>query len=138
MKEVDGFIVGEQIHSGAMGNIFRVTKSGLTAPMIMKVPRVGPNEPSEGIISFETEATIVPALSGPHVPRFVAAGDLARTPYLVTEWIEGRSLEEFVRVGALPPVEVARVGAAIADALHSLHRQDAIHLDVKPANIILK
>ena len=35
-------------------------------------------------------------------------------------------------------MEVARIGAAIADALHSLHRQDAIHLDVKPANIILK
>lgn len=138
MREIDGFTVGEQIHSGAMGNIFRVTKPGLTVPMIVKLPRVGPNEPAEGIISFETEATIVPALSGPHVPRFIAAGDLARTPYLVTEWIEGRSLEEVIRAGPLPPVEVARIGAAIADALHSLHRQDAIHLDVKPANIILK
>lgn len=136
--EVDGFTVGDRIHSGAMGNIFRVTKPGLTAPMIMKVPRVGPNEPSEGIISFETEATIVPALTGPHVPQFIAAGDLARTPYLVTEWIDGTSLEEVLRGGPLPPVEVARVGAAIADALHSLHVQDAIHLDLKPANIILK
>ena len=121
-----------------MGNIFRVTKPGMTAPMIMKVPRIGPNEPSEGIISFETEATIVPALTGPHVPHFVAAGDLARTPYLVTEWIDGTSLEDVLRGGPLPPVEVVRVGAAIADALHSLHRQDTIHLDLKPANIILK
>jgi serine/threonine protein kinase len=138
MREIDGFTVGEQIHSGAMGNIFRVTKPGLTSPMIMKVPRFGPNEPSEGIISFETEATIVPALSGPHVPRFIAAGDLARTPYLVTEWIDGTSLEEVLRGGPLPPTEAVRIGAAIADALHSLHLQDAIHLDVKPANIILK
>jgi len=136
--EIEGFVVGEKIHSGAMGNIFRVTKPGLTAPMIMKVPRIGPNEPSEGIISFETEATIVPALTGPHVPHFIAAGDLARTPYLVTEWIDGSALEEVLHAGPLPAVEVVRVGAAIADALHSLHRQDAIHLDVKPANIILK
>jgi eukaryotic-like serine/threonine-protein kinase len=138
MQEIEGFVIGEKLHSGAMGNIFRVTKPGLIAPMIMKVPRVGPNEPSEGIISFETEATIVPSLTGPHVPRFVAAGDLARTPFLVTEWIDGTSLEEVLRGGPLPPVEVVRVGAAIADALHSLHRQDVIHLDVKPANIILK
>ena len=138
MRDIDGFTVGERIHSGAMGNIFRVTKPGLTAPMIMKVPRVGPNEPTEGIISFETEATIVPALTGPHVPRFVAAGDLARTPYLVTEWIDGTSLDDVLRSGPLPPIEAARVGAAIADALHSLHLQDAIHLDVKTANIILK
>jgi eukaryotic-like serine/threonine-protein kinase len=137
-SEIDGFAIGERIHSGAMGNIFRVTRAGMTAPMIMKVPRVGPDEPTEGIISFETEATIVPALSGPHVPRFVAAGDLARTPYLVTEWVDGISLEAVLRGGPLPPDEVVRVGAAIADALHSLHRQDAIHLDIKPANIILR
>src|SRR5581483_9451245 len=111
--KIDEFDVGEQIHSGAMGNIFRVTKAGMTAPMIMKVPRVGPDEPTEGIISFETEATIVPALSGPHVPRFVAAGDLARTPYLVTEWVDGISLEDVLRGGPLPPDEVVRVGAAI-------------------------
>ncbi|HXH37784.1 MAG TPA: bifunctional serine/threonine-protein kinase/universal stress protein [Thermoanaerobaculia bacterium] len=135
---IDGFVVGPHVHSGAMGNIFEVTKPGLDGPMIMKVPRVGPNEPSEGIISFETEATIVPALSSPHLPRFIAAGDLARTPYLVVEWIEGRSLEEVLAGGPLPPLEAARIGAALADALHSLHEQEAIHLDLKPANVILK
>jgi serine/threonine protein kinase len=135
---VDGFLLGKKIHAGGMGDIFEVTKPGDSRRMIMKVPRVGPNEPGEGIISFETEATIVPALTGPHVPPFVAAGDLARTPYLVTEWIDGPSLDTVLRGGRLPAVEVARIGAAIADALHSLHQQDVIHLDVKPANIILK
>lgn len=135
---IDGFVVGKHRHSGAMGNIFEVTKPGLTGPMIMKVPRVGPNEPSEGIISFETEATIVPALIGAHVPRFIAAGDLARTPYLVVEWVDGVSLEELLAGGPLPPAEVARLGAALADALHSLHEQAAIHLDLKPENVIIK
>ena len=136
--KIDGFVLGEHIHSGAMGNIFRVTHPAHTATMIMKVPRVGRDEPPEGIISFETEATIVPSLSGPHVPHFIAAGDLARMPYLVTEWVEGQSLEQRLALGAFPPDEVARVGAAIADALHSLHQQDAIHLDLKPANVILR
>jgi len=138
LKEVDGFTIGERVHEGGMGGIYRVTRAGDTTPMVMKIPRVGPNEPTEGIISFETEATILPALSGPHVPRFIAAGDLTKTPYLVMEWIDGSSLEDFVREGALPASDVARVGAAIADALHSLHQQDVIHLDVKPSNIIVK
>jgi eukaryotic-like serine/threonine-protein kinase len=128
---VDGFRVGRHLHSGAMGDIYAVEGSTL----IMKVPRL---EPSEGIIAFETEATIVPALHGAHVPRFVAAGDLARTPYLVTEWIDGVSLEEVLAGGPLPPAEAARVGAAIADALHSVHEQETIHLDLKPENVILK
>ncbi|HEX9160502.1 MAG TPA: bifunctional serine/threonine-protein kinase/universal stress protein [Thermoanaerobaculia bacterium] len=137
-KEIDGFAVGEPMHEGGMGAIYRVTREGYDVPMIMKVPRVGPNEPTEGIISFETEVTILPTLSGPHVPRFIAAGDLATTPYLVMEWIEGTSLEEFVKGGALPVSDVVRVGAGIADALHSLHQQDVIHFDIKPANVILK
>jgi serine/threonine protein kinase len=135
---IDGFVIGDRVHSGGMGNIYRVSKSGLHAPMIMKVPRVGPNEPEEGIISFETEAMIVPSLSGPHVPKFIAAGDLARTPYLVTKWVEGQTLDQRLLQGRLPVDEVIRDGAAIADALHSLHQQDVVHLDVKPSNVILQ
>jgi eukaryotic-like serine/threonine-protein kinase len=137
-SEVDGFRIAERIHAGGMGNIYRVTKPGFEMPMIMKVPRVGPNEPTEGIISFETEAMIVPALRGPHVPKFIAAGDLARTPYLVTEWVEGQTLDQRLAGGSIPVDEVIRVGAAIADALHDLHQQDVVHLDVKPSNVIMK
>jgi nucleotide-binding universal stress UspA family protein len=136
--ELDRFRLGECIHSGAQGQIFRVTAPDQGFPTIMKVPRVGPNEPSENLISFETEAMIAPALSGPHVPRFVAAGDLAKTPYLVTEWIEGESLESVLKRDPLPAGELARIGAAIADAIHGVHLQDAIHLDLKPDNVILK
>ena len=136
--ELDGFRLGPCIHSGAMGRIFRVTGPDRGFAMIMKVPRVGPGEDSEGLISFETEAMILPALSGPHVPRFVAGGNLAKTPYLVVEWIEGESLEHVLKGGPLSTDEIAPIGAAIADALHSLHLQDTIHLDLKPENMILR
>ena len=137
-REIDGFTLGERIHSGAMGHIFRVTGRDPGFPIIMKVPRVGPGESGEGIINFETEAMLLPALSGPHVPRFVAAGTLSHTPYLVTEWIEGESLGTILDRERLTASDTARIGAAIADAVHSLHLQDAIHLDLKPENIILK
>ena len=136
--EIDGFRVGECIHSGAQGKIFLVTHPDRFTAMIMKVPRFGQNEPAENLISFETEASILPALSGPHVPRFIAAGGLEHTPYLVTEWVEGESLEAVLKRGLLRADQIQDVGAAIADALHSLHRQDAIHLDIKPDNVILK
>jgi len=51
--------------------------------------------------------------------------------------VPGESLD---RRGArvMAPAEVARIGAAIADALHAIHAQDVIHLDLKPDNVILK
>jgi nucleotide-binding universal stress UspA family protein len=136
--EIDGFRVGERLHAGIMNDIFRVSRPESGTPLIMKVPRVGPNFPDESLIGYETEVMILPALSGPHVPRFVAAGDLARTPYLVTEWIEGGNLEDVMKPGPLPAAEICRIGAALADALHSLHLQDAVHLDMKPENVILR
>ena len=136
---IEGFTLGARLHesAGAVGAVFRVTKPGLDRPLVMKVPRVGPDEPSESIVAFETEAMIAPTLNGPHVPAFVAVGDLARTPYLVTEWIEGRPLDEVMAGGPLAITAVAEIGAALADALHSVHQQDVVHLDVKPENVIL-
>jgi serine/threonine protein kinase len=137
-SEIDGFIIGARVHAGAMGALYQVSKPGVDRHLVMKVPHVGPRGPSESIISFETEAMIVPVLAGPHVPGFLAVGDLTATPYLVTEWIDGKNLEDLVSTGPCGVDEVARIGAAVADALHSLHQQEVIHLDVKPENVILR
>jgi hypothetical protein len=134
---VDGFTLGECVHAGAMGRIFRVTGPDAGFPLLMKVPHFGPAHDEEGLISFETEAMIMPELTEAHVPRFVAAGDLALVPYLVMEWIDGASLESRLKDGKLPAPEVAHIGAAIADALHGIHQQEVIHLDLKPDNIIV-
>ena len=135
---IDGFTLGAQVHGGAVGALFRVTKPGLELPLVMKLPRIGRREPSGSIVAFETEAMIVPTLTGPHVPAFVAVGALEQTPYLVTEWISGETLASRIAGGPLPPSAVIPCGAAMADALHSLHQQGVVHLDVKPSNVIFR
>ncbi|GAO02732.1 bifunctional serine/threonine-protein kinase/universal stress protein [Anaeromyxobacter sp. PSR-1] len=135
---VDGFRIGERFHAGGMGVIYRVTGPDPGFPMIMKIPRLGPGEPASSVISFEVEQTVLAALKGPHVPRFVAAGDLERQPYLVMEEVRGRSLKEWVADGPVPLDEVVRIGIALATALHDLHQQEAIHLDLKPANVVFR
>ena len=136
--EIDGICIGECMHSGAQGRIYRIKGVDPGFPVVMKVPRIGPDEPDENLVSFETETLILPALSGPHVPRIVATGDLAKMPYIVSEWVEGESLDHVLKRGTPAADEVARIGAAIADAVHAVHLQDAIHLDLKPDNLVLK
>jgi serine/threonine protein kinase len=139
---VDGFTLGERLHGGGMGIIFRAApppgRADLGFPLIIKVPRLGPGEPSETVVTYEVESTVHAALSGPHVPRFVAAGDLAAQPYLVMELVEGRSLKEWVGKGPVEAAEVARVGAALARAVHAVHLQEVVHLDLKPGNVIFR
>jgi len=126
---IDGFRIVERIHAGGTGYIYAVqAPSGRDPgfPLVMKVPAVGIGEPWIGVVAFEMELMILPALSGPHVPRFVAAGDLHTTPYLVMERIEGESLVSLLHGTPLPAEETVRLGLAIADALHSLHAQQAV------------
>jgi serine/threonine protein kinase len=70
----------------------------------------------------------------------VAAGDLEKMPYLVMEYISGRTLQQLLDEAAapLPAEEIARLGVAVAQAVHSLHLQDACHLDLKPANVLIR
>jgi serine/threonine protein kinase len=138
---IDGYRVDECIHRGGMGSIYRVEAPAAGDPgfpLVMKVPRLGHGEATIGIESFEMEQTILPTLSGPHVPRFVATGDVTATPYIVMEWIDGRALADIVASAPLPPEEVARIGAALADAVHSVHAQEVVHLDLKPENFLLR
>ena len=144
-SELDGFKIGPRIHGGAMASIYSVTYAdGRPAlfDMVMKVPLMRSGDGGENIVSFEIEHQLLQVLHGPHVPRFVAAGDLSRVPYLVMEHIQGQTLESFNRSHrhpqqALPLQTIAHLGAKLAEALHSLHQQNACHLDLKPANVMI-
>ena len=142
---IDGFKLGEMRHKGGMALIYDVSYADGRAapfPMVMKVPRMTAGDGAETIVSFEVEHQMMQALDGPHVPHLVAAGDLSVLPYLVMEYVPGRTLDlwlDQVNQGVLlAPETLAQLGAAVAHAAHSLHEQNAVHLDLKPANVIIK
>ena len=142
---IDGFKLGEMRHKGGMALIYDVSYADGRAapfPMVMKVPRMTAGDGAETIVSFEVEHQMMQALDGPHVPHLVAAGDLSVLPYLVMEYVPGRTLDHWldqVNQGVLlAPETLAQLGAAVAHAAHSLHEQNAVHLDLKPANVIIK
>ena len=140
---LDGFQIEECIHSGGMAHIYAVryadARPGPGFPMAMKIPRMTAGDGAENIVSFEVEAQIMQVLTGSHVPRFVAAGDLSRVPYLVMEYVHGRTLQRWLDADSLPSVEkIAQLGVAMAQAVHALHQQNTVHLDLKPENVLIR
>lgn len=136
-QTIDGFHLDQALEPGGMANFWRVSHDGIDLPLVMKVPLLRRGEDPITIVGFEVEQMILARLSGPHVPRFVAAGDFER-PYIVMEFIAGRPVRTYLDHVPLPPDEVANIGAKTAFALHDVHRQHVIHLDIKPSNIILR
>ena len=137
---IDQFRLDEHTHVGGMAQLWRVTRLDNSDPMplIMKVPRIKGGEDPTTIVGFEVEQMIMPTLSGVHVPRYVAKGDFTRQPYIVMERIDGPSLKPRFDAAPLPIEEVVHIGTQVAIALHDLHRQHVIHLDVKPSNIMFR
>ncbi|MDD3445882.1 MAG: bifunctional serine/threonine-protein kinase/universal stress protein [Zavarzinia sp.] len=135
---IDGYQIDSQIHKGGMATIWAIKTGPDETPLIMKVPRLAEGEDPAAIVGFEMEQMILPRLTGPHVPRFVASGDFRTLPYIVMEWIQGKSLHTRLPDLPLPPEEVADIGARVAVALDALHRQQVVHLDVKPSNVMVR
>ncbi len=141
---IDGFVVGDCLHAGGMAHIYQAGFADASRrapfPMVMKVPRMTQGDGAENIVGFEVERQILSVLTGPHVPRLVAAGDLEKLPYLIMEYLPGQTLQQLLDEAEqpLPPAEVARLGAAVAHAVHSLHQQEVCHLDLKPANVLIQ
>ncbi len=146
---VDGWQLQEKLHSGGMAHLWSVLPlTGTDAPRLppnseglrwlMKVPRIKGGEDPATIVGFEVEQMILPALRGPHVPLFAARGDITRQAYIVMERIEGPTLRPRLDEAPLAIDEVIEIGSRVATALHDLHRQHLVHLDVKPSNIMLR
>jgi serine/threonine-protein kinase len=87
---------------------------------------------------FYREARASGALSHPGIVPVFDVGDFEGTPFLVMEFVEGRTLAEAMKKGERFTLDsVCQIGQQIASALGYAHRQGVIHRDIKPANILM-
>lgn len=134
--EIDGFTLGACLHKGGFATIWEVTHPDHAQKMVMKVPTILDGYDAPTIVGFEVEQMILPRLSGPHVPKLIAVGDFSVMPYVVTEEIEGDSLLTLFNAAPLPLSELIETAARMTGAVHALHKQHVVHLDLKPANFL--
>src|SRR5215469_10830629 len=121
-----------------MATLWSVTHPDIATPMLMKIPRLSEGEDPAAIVSFEMEQQILPRLKGPHVPACFGVGDFERQAYVVMERIPGSTLYQRLPDLPLGYKEASELGGKIAAALADLHRQNVIHHDVKPSNIMFR
>ena len=94
---------------------------------------------------FEREAKTIASLNHPHIctlndigsQKLTMSSSEAEVDFLVREYLEGEMLAQRLEKGALPLEVVFSIATEIADALGQAHRQEIVHRDVKPGNIML-
>jgi serine/threonine-protein kinase len=88
---------------------------------------------------FEQEISALEQLSHPNIVRITGHGAIdTGAPYLVMEFIQGRSLREQLDQGAIPRHQIGVFLRQVAGALHSLHRKAIYHRDLKPENLMIR
>ena len=125
------------IGAGGMGEVYKATDTRLERTVAIKVLPAHVASDPEQKQRFEREAKTVAALSHPHICPVFDVGREGETDFLVMEYLEGETLAERLRKGALPLDQALKYAIEIADALDKAHRQGVTHRDLKPANIML-
>ncbi len=122
--------------SGGMGVVYRAMDERLGRSVAIKV--LPPVAASDGArrARFEREVRAVAAVSHPNILTIYDYGLHKGMPYAVTELLDGPTLRERLRAGALKTVEVIRLGLDLASGLASAHQRGVVHRDLKPENII--
>jgi serine/threonine protein kinase len=130
-----------EIHSplgaGGMGEVYRARDIRLDRTVAIKVLASHLSASPELKQRMEREARAISSLNHPHICQLYDIGSQDGTGYLVMEFLEGETLAERLRKGALPLNETLKIGIAVAEALAVAHRHGIVHRDLKPGNIML-
>jgi serine/threonine protein kinase len=131
--------VTEVIGQGGMGIVLKAFDEKLHRVVAIKVmaPQLATSATARK--RFIREAQAAAAVRNEHVIDIHAVEETNSLPYLVMEYISGKSLQERLdQAGPLEPKEILRIGFQVATGLGAAHVQGLIHRDIKPANILLE
>ena len=127
----------EQAGAGGMGEVYKAKDTRLDRIVAIKVlpATFALNEDIKQ--RFEREAKTISSLNHPNICTLYDVGQENGLQYLVMEFLEGETLSERIKRGAIPIKEFLEISIQVADALDKAHRQGLIHRDLKPGNIML-
>ncbi len=139
MGSLGPYQILEVIGRGGMGVVLKGSDSALARVVAIKVLAPELSFLGSARQRFAREARAAASVAHDHVVAIHAVDSWKGLPYLVMQYVPGKSLQARIeRDGPLAVDEVLRIGMQVASGLAAAHAQGLVHRDIKPANILLE
>jgi serine/threonine protein kinase len=133
--ELGGYEIVSSLGAGGMGEVYRARDRKLKRDVAIKVlPYEFAHDPDR-VSRFQREAEALAALNHSNIASIYDVQEINSTRFLVLELVDGETLSEKLRRGALSIDESLSIAKQICEALEAAHEKGILHRDLKPANI---
>jgi eukaryotic-like serine/threonine-protein kinase len=134
----DRYEVQGRIGAGGMAEVWRGFDRILNRTVAIKTLLPQFARDASFVDRFRREAQAAARLNHAGIVSVYDSGTDGETPYIVMQFIEGRTLADYLASGkTIPPMKAAQVAKEIAEALAAAHAEGVIHRDIKPANVMV-
>ena len=128
----------EKIGQGGMGVVYRARQHGLERDVALKLLAAGPWASNEFVERFRREARSAARMQHPNIVEIYEFGHRDGLNFFSMRLIDGRSLaQQLAASGPLQARDAAVLLRTLAEAMDYAHRLGVLHLDLKPANVLL-
>ena len=134
----DRYRIIKKIASGGMADVYVGTDLKLNRPIAIKILSENYASNKDFVARFRREAQILAKLNAPNIVSIYDWGEFNGSYFICMEYVEGKSLKEIIdKKGIINPKIAANYAVQICNALEIAHRNDLIHRDIKPQNILM-
>ncbi len=134
-KALGNFECTSLLGKGGMGEVYKAKDQKLGRDVAIKVLPEEFAKDADRVARFQREAKLLASLNHPNIAAIHGLEESEGTNLLVLELIEGDTLADRLKRGAIPVEEALKLALQIAEALEAAHEKGVIHRDLKPANI---
>lgn len=128
----------EKIGEGGMAEVFKAKDSLLNRFVAVKILKEEFSQDNSFVDKFKGEATAVASLSDNNIVNIYDVGSYGKINYIVMEYVDGKTLKQVINEnGRLQYEDAVKIAIQIGKALDCAHRNNIIHRDIKPHNILV-
>src|SRR4051812_9456313 len=132
------YVIDGRLGAGGMGEVYRARDTRLDRLVAIKILPREVTADADARARFDREARTVSALDHPNICTLYDVGEVDGAPFLVMQYLNGRTLAQLLREnGPFAVADVRRIGIELASALQYAHERHILHRDIKPHNVMV-